>query len=141
VLRSSYLAVVFGGWLALGFTFLTLSIAVAIVMNIARWLPQMWWVPAVPVFVGIALLQTFVAPYLVGSGYSLARVDPQLAAAAKRLERKEGVSGIPVRVLDVHKYTPEENAFAAGLGPSRRVYLFDTILTGGLTKRQLEAVL
>jgi STE24 endopeptidase len=49
--------------------------------------------------------------------------------------------GVPVRVLVVHDYTPEENAFATGLGPSRRVFLYDTILTGGLNERQLETVL
>src|SRR5262249_31954468 len=140
VLDISYVSVVLGGWLSLGFTFLTLSIAVAIVMNIARFLPQLWWVAAVPVFVGIALLQTVVGPYLLG-GHSLARDDPQLAAAAQRLERQEGVPGIPVKVLVVHDYTPEENAFATGVGPSRRVFLFDTILTGGMTERQLETVL
>jgi STE24 endopeptidase len=140
VLRTSYFGVILGGWLGLGATFLALSIAVAIVMNIARFLRQLWWIPAVPVFVGIAILQTFVAPYLLG-GHSLARDDPQLAAAAQRIARKEGVSGIPVKVLVVHDYTPEENAFAVGLGPSRRVYVFDTLLTGGLDERQLEAVL
>lgn len=139
VLRVGYAEVVLGGWLGLGFTFLTLAVAVAIVMNIARWLPRLWWVAAVPVFTGIALLQTFVGPYLTG-GHSLARDDPRLAAAAQRLEREEGLSGIPVKVLVVHDYTPEENAFATGLGASRRVYLFDTILHGGLDERQLETM-
>jgi STE24 endopeptidase len=140
VLDVGYVSVVLGGWLSLGFTFLTLSIAVAIVMGIARWLRQLWWVAAVPVFVSIALLQTFVAPYLIG-GHSLTDDDPALAAAAQRIEHKEGLSGIPVKVLDVHSYTPEENAFATGLGPSRRVFVYDTLLTGGLNERQLEAVL
>ncbi len=140
VSNLGYVAVVLGGWLSLGFTFLTLSVAVAIVMAIAGKLKQLWWLAAVPVFVGIALLQTFVAPYLVG-GQSLARDDPALAAAALRLEHKEGLSGIPVEVLDVHSYTPQENAFATGVGPSRKVVVFDTLLTGGLTEPQLEAVL
>jgi STE24 endopeptidase len=140
VLNVSYLAVVFGGWLGLGVTFLSLSVAVAIVMNIARWLPRLWWIAAVPVFVGISILQTFVGPYLIG-GHSLIRDDPQLAAAAQQIGRQEGVTGVPVKVLVVHDYTPEENAFATGLGPSRRVYLFDTILTGGLNQRQLETVI
>jgi STE24 endopeptidase len=139
VIKISYVSVVLGGWLSLGFTFLTLAIAVAIVMNIARWLPQLWWLVAVPVFAGIALLQTFVGPYLIG-GHPLTNDDPQLAAAAQRIQRQEGLSGIPVKVLVVHDYTPEENAFATGLGPSRRVFLYDTILTGGLNERQLETV-
>ena len=140
VLKVGYASVVLGGWLGLGFTFVTLSIAVAIVMAIARYLRQVWWVAAVPVFVAIALLQTFVGPYLI-SGRPLSDYDPALAAAAKRLEKKEGVAGIPVEVLNVHSYSPEENAFAAGLGPSRKVVLYDTIVYGGLTDRQLEAVL
>jgi STE24 endopeptidase len=140
VSRVGYLAVVLGGWLGLGFTVLTLSVAVAIVMAIAGKLKQLWWVAAVPVFVAIALLQTFVGPYLVG-GHPLRDDDPTLAAAAQRIEHKEGLSGIPVDVLNVHSYTPEENAFAAGVGPSRKVVVFDTLLTGGLTEPQLEAVL
>jgi STE24 endopeptidase len=140
VSRVGYVAVVLGGWLSLGFTFLTLSVAVAIVMAIAGKLKQLWWVAAVPVFVAIALLQTFVDPYLVG-GHPLRDDDPALAAAALRLEHKEGLSGIPVNVLNVHSYTPEENAFSAGLGPSRKVVVFDTLLTGGLNEPQLETVL
>jgi STE24 endopeptidase len=140
VLKVSYVSVVLGGWLGLGATFLALSIAVAIVMNIARFLRQLWWIPAVPVFVGISILQTFIGPYLLG-GHPLAQDDPQLAAAAQQLERREGVPDIPVKVLVVHDYTPEENAFATGLGVSRRVYVYDTLLTGGLNEQQLEAVL
>ena len=139
VLNVSYAAVIFGGWLQLGVTFISLSVAVAIVMGIAKWLRQTWWIAAVPIFVGIALLQTFLAPYLLSGAHPLR--DPQLSAAAKRLEQREGVSGIPVEVLDVHDYTPEENAFATGLGPSRRVFVYDTLLTGGLNEKQLEAVL
>jgi Zn-dependent protease with chaperone function len=139
VSKLGYVAVVLGGWLSLGFTFLTLSVAVAIVMAIAGKVRQLWWVAAVPVFVAIALLQTFVGPYLVG-GHPLQDEDPVLAAAAVRIEHKEGLSGIPVDVVDVHSYTPEENAFSAGVGPSRKVVVFDTLLTGGLTEPQLEAV-
>src|SRR6478752_8959707 len=140
VLKVGYAEVIFSGWFGLGFTFLALSIAVAIVMNLAGWLPRLWRGAAVPVFTGIALLQTFVGPYLVG-GHPLRQDDPQLAAAAQRIQRQEGLSGIPVNVLVVHDYTPEENAFATGLGPSRKVFLFDTILTGGLNQRQLETVI
>jgi STE24 endopeptidase len=140
VLNVGYAEVILGGWLGLGVTFLALAVAVAIVMNIARWLPRLWWVAAVPVFTGIALLQTFVGPYIVG-GHSLRRDDPQLAAAAERIQRREGLSGIPVKVLVVHDYTPEENAFTTGVGPSRQVFVFDTLLHSGLNERQLETVL
>jgi STE24 endopeptidase len=138
VLRLSYVQVVLGSWLSLGATFLALSAGVAIVMWIATFLKQYWWVAAVPVFTGIALFLSFVAPYVQPS-HELR--DPTLAAAAQRIQRHEGLSGIPVRVQDVHSFTPAENAFAAGLGSSRKVFLWDTLLTGGLTERQIETVL
>ncbi len=138
VLKASYWEVILGGWLGLGVQFIALSVAVAIVMGAAHFLPRTWWLVAVPVFVGIQLFLTFVSPYLQQT-HRLR--DPQLAAEAKRIERAEGLSGIPVVVQDVHEYTPEENAFAAGLGPSRQVVLWDTLLTGGLGDRELQAVL
>jgi STE24 endopeptidase len=139
VLKTGYVEVVLGGWLALGVTFLALSVGVAIVMALAGWLGQLWWIAAVPVFVAIAILLTFVSPYLETNTHPLR--NPTLAAAAKRIEKQEGLSGIEVEVQDVHDYTPTENAYAIGLGPTRKVFLWDTLLTGGLTERQLETVL
>jgi STE24 endopeptidase len=143
VLKVSYVDLILGaslgGWLALGFVFLLLSIAVVIVMGIAGVLPRLWWIAAAPVFVGIAVLQTFVSPYLQLNTHPLR--DPELAPAAQRLQRAEGLSGIEVRVQDVHEFTPSENAFATGLGPSRKVFVWDTLLTGGLGNREIEVVL
>jgi STE24 endopeptidase len=143
VLRISYweliLGAPLGGWLALAFVFVTLSIAVLIVMGIAGFLPRLWWIAAAPIFVAIGVLQTFVSPYLVQDTHSLR--DPQLVRAAERLQRAEGLSGIEVRVQDVHDFTPTENAFATGLGPSRKVFVWDTLLTGGLDNKEVDVVL
>jgi STE24 endopeptidase len=143
VLKISYVDLILGaslgGWLALGFVFLLLSIAVVIVMGIAGVLPRLWWIAAAPVFVAIAVLQTFVSPYLLLDTHPLR--DPQLTRAAERIQRAEGLSGVEVRVQDVHDFTPSENAFATGLGPSRKVFVWDTLLTGGLDDREIEVVL
>ena len=61
--------------------------------------------------------------------------------AADRIQRAEGLSGIEVRVQDVHDFTPTENAFATGLGPSRKVFVWDTLLSGGLERPEIEVVL
>ncbi len=143
VVKLSYLELILGasvgGWLALSFVFVALSVAVAIVMWLAGWLPRTWWLAAVPIFVALGVLETFVSPYLVGGTRPLS--DPALAAAAERIQRAEGLSGVPVRVLEVHDYTPTENAFATGVGPSRRVFVWDTLLSGGLTNAEIEVVL
>lgn len=143
VLKISYLDLILGaslgGWLALGFVFLSLSVAVLIVMGIAGFLPRLWWVAAAPVFVAIGVLQTFFSPYLVVKAHPIR--DPQLTVAADRIQRAEGLSGIDVRVQDVHDFTPTENAFATGLGPSRKVFVWDTLLSGGLERPEIEVVL
>jgi STE24 endopeptidase len=132
-----YFSDIFGNWLALGGQFVSLCLALAIVMGIARWLREYWWVLGAPAFIGIALLFAFVSPYLI----STHRLEsPQLRAAAARLERIEHVRHVPIVVESVHDVTSLPNAEATGLGPSRRVVLFDT-LVDQFTPREVTVVI
>jgi STE24 endopeptidase len=132
---ASYLAVTVGNWLALGGTFVFLCLALAIVMGLARAVGGWWWLPAAPCFVGLAILFAFVSPYLLG-GKRLA--DPRLLTASARLERIEHVRHVPIRVLSG---MDEPNAAATGLGPSRRVFLWDSLLDGRFGDREVIVVI
>jgi STE24 endopeptidase len=136
--RVGYASFLFGDWFALGGKFISLCVALGIAMALARRLPRTWWLAAAPVFVAIALLFTFVGPYLGGT-HRLR--DPRLQATAARLEAKEGVPHIPVDVETIHDTTSLPNAEAVGLGPSRRIVLFDTLLDGRFTTGELKVVL
>jgi STE24 endopeptidase len=136
--RVGYASYLFGDWFALGGQFVFLCFALAVVMGLARRLRRTWWLAAAPVFVGLALLFTFVGPYL-SSAHRLA--DPQLQAIAARLETQEGVPHIPVDVEKIHDTSSLPNAEAIGLGPSRRIVLFDTLLDGRFTTGELKIVL
>lgn len=133
-----YASFVFGDWFALGGEFVFLCVALAIVMGLARRFRRAWWALAAPVFVGLALLFAFVGPYLLGT-HRLA--DPGLARIAAGLERKEHVGHVPVVVERIHDVTSLPNAEATGLGPSRRVVLFDTLLDGRFTTGELKVVM
>ena len=133
---ESYGAVIFGGWLALAFIFLLLSAAVLIAMGLAQWLPRFWWIPAAAVFVGLQILLLYTSPYLIPDTHPLR--DPQLKAAAARIAGQEGVKKIPIREVEVD--TKDPNAFATGLGPSRKVFILSSMLDGRFTEPQLEAV-
>jgi STE24 endopeptidase len=133
-----YVEFVFGGWLALGAQFVFLSFALAIVMGLARRLRRAWWALAAPAFVGLALLFAFVTPYLLGT-HRLH--NTRLLAAAYSLEAKEGVSRLPVEVAPVHDVSSLPNAEAVGVGPSRRVVLFDTLLDGRFRFGELKFVI
>ena len=133
-----YADFLFGNWFALGGQFVFLCFALAIVMGFARRLPRTWWLAAAPAFVGLALLFAFISPYLLGT-HRLA--DPQLRAIASRLEAKEGVRNVPIVVEKIHDVSSLPNAEATGLGPSRRVVLFDTLLDGRFTTGELKVVM
>jgi len=134
----------YGVWLAgslggLAGTFLFVSFALLIVMALAGPLKQRWWIVGGPAFVALALLFTFVDPYLRGDLRSLE--NPALAAEARELARAQGVDEIPVEVEPVQEFTSAPNAEATGLGPSRRVILWDTLLDGRFSDDEVEVVL
>ena len=139
VSHVGYLQAVVGGWAELGLTFVAVSVAVLVVMGLARRLGSWWWIPGAAVFTGIAALVLFVGPYVYPG---LDRPDDSgLVARYRQLERAEGLSGIPLRVEHVSDETSQANAFAFGLGPSRRVVLWNTLLDGRFTNREVDVVL
>ena len=129
---------VFGTWFGLGPQFLGICLTILIVMGFARLLKNNWWLAGAPVFVGIAILVTFVQPYM--SGLQPLNDHTRLVQAEKRLAVTEGVGKIPLEVENVGTETTAPNAEAIGLGPSRRIALWDTILDGRFSEPQLEFV-
>ena len=125
-LSGSYVQATIGDWFALGVQFALLCAALAIVMGLARArrIGRRWWLPAAPVFVGLRTLLAFVTPWLLGGSTFHARYVAQL-------EQTEHVH-VPVRVLSGFD---EPNAFATGLGASRRVFLWRPIVERPFTPR------
>jgi STE24 endopeptidase len=133
---ESYAEALFGDWVLLAVKFALLSFAVVVAVGLAKWLPRLWWIPASAVFIGLQVLLLFTTPYLVPDTHRLR--NPRLEAAAARIAEREGVKGVPIREETVH--TKDPNAFTTGLGPSRRVFVWSSMLDGRFTERQLEVV-
>jgi STE24 endopeptidase len=134
--HESYGAALFGDWFLLVVEFLLLSLAVLVAVGLAKWLPRLWWIPASAVFVGLQVLLVFTSPYLIPDTHRLD--NPRLEAAAARIAEQEGVGDVPIREEKVH--TKDPNAFTTGLGPSRKVFIWSSMLDGRFTERQLEVV-
>ncbi len=139
VSHEGYVGWLVGSFLSLGSEFVFISMALAVAMGLAGVLRRWWWVAAAPIFVGIALLFTFVSPYLI-PGTSAVH-DPQLLTDAKALERSEGVGETRVRVQEAHRFTSAPNAESTGLGPTRAVILWDTLLDGRFSDREIRLVI
>ncbi|HEU0303048.1 MAG TPA: M48 family metalloprotease [Gaiellaceae bacterium] len=138
VSEIGYVELLFGGWLALGAQFLFLSLAVLIVMGLAGLLGDRWWIPGSLCFVALATLFVFVSPYLSTQAHSIE--DDALAADVRRLARLQGVEDVEVLVEDVDRYTSAANAYTTGIGPSRRVFLWNTLLDGRFEGREVRAI-
>jgi STE24 endopeptidase len=139
VSKQSYVDWAFGNWFGLGAEFLFACGVILIVMTLAGLLRDRWWLAGVPALLGVGLLFAFVQPFLLPDLHRLR--SPVLAADAKRLAREEGLEQIPVRVEEVHKFTTAPNAEAVGLGSSRRVILWDTLLDRRFKRKQVDVVI
>jgi len=137
--HQGYVEWLIESFLSLGSTFLFVSLALAVAMGLAGVLRRWWWAAAVPIFAGLALLSTFVGPYLIPGTEPLR--DRQLVADARALERSEGVGDTRLRVQDVHRFTTAPNAEAGGFGASRTVVLWDTLLDDRFSDAEVRMVL
>ena len=139
VTEVGYLEWAVANYFTLGFAFLFTSFAILIVMALAGVTRDYWWALGAPAFIGLAVLFAFVLPYLVPDLQPVQ--DPQVAADSRELAEAQGVEDIPVRVQTVSDVTSAPNAGAAGVGPSRRVILWDTLLTGPFGRDEIRFVL
>jgi len=137
--RLGYGEWVLENWLGLGGGFLFICLAILIVMALAAPLREWWWLAGAPVFVGLALLFAFLLPYLIPGVHPVR--DRALVAQAEELAAQEGVEDVRVEVQEVRELTSAPNAEAVGLGPSRRVILWDTLLDGRFADDEVRIVL
>ncbi|HUG64973.1 MAG TPA: M48 family metalloprotease [Gaiellaceae bacterium] len=137
--EQSYVDWLVEDWAILGAQFLSVCVALLIVMGLARRLGDRWWLPGAAVFVAIAALFTFVAPYLDFTTKPLR--DEVLLEAAREYSAGLGVGEIPLRVEEVSTDTDQANAYAYGLGPSRRVVFWDTMLLPPFSEDEQKVVL
>jgi STE24 endopeptidase len=136
--HQGYLSSLIDSFLALGSRFVFVALALAIAMALAGALRRWWWLVATPLFAALALLSSFLSPYLIPSTQPLR--DRAIATDARALAATEGVPGTTVLVQKVSRSVTAPNAEAAGIGPTRRVVLWDTLLDGRFSRREVRVV-
>jgi STE24 endopeptidase len=99
-------------------------------VGLARWLPSAWpALAAVALALGVGFL-SFVAPVVLEPIFNRFRplADERLAAELRALAERAGVPVRDVLVADASRRTTKVNAYVSGLGKTRRVVLYDTLL-------------
>jgi STE24 endopeptidase len=119
------------------------AVLVAIAVGGAVWLARRfggrWWLAAAPALVALGVAYIVVQPLVVQPLFN--RFSPlqdrALAAEIRTLAEREGVTVGRVEVADASRRTTTANAYVAGLGPTKRVVLYDTALDGRFTREEL----
>ncbi len=103
--------------------------------------PHFWPVPVGLAAAGLVLVLGFLAPLLLEPLFNRFRPldDAGLAASLRALADRAGVPIGHVLVADASRRTRKVNAYVSGIGRSRRVVVFDTLL-GEATSPELHLV-
>jgi STE24 endopeptidase len=137
---EDWATIVFSAWQGLLAATLGTVVVLAILLLLAKRLVRTWWLPAAAILLALGILAQFTLPYLNRIGTHPVR-SPKLAAAVKQLEAREHAGDRPVRVEHVSDKTTAANAYAIGIGPSSSVFIWDTMLDGRFTPREVRFVL
>jgi STE24 endopeptidase len=106
------------------------SAALLGLVAVARWLPRTWPLAAAPGAAVVVLAVGVLAPVLLEPLFNrfAPLADPELAADLRALAERAEVPISDVLVADASRRTRKANAYVSGLGRTRRVVLFDTLL-------------
>ena len=136
---QGYLAWALEQWPALLGQVVGLTIALTVLMLLAGRFGRRWWLVAAPLFVTAGAVLVLVLPWAETLGTRPPHHTP-LAARLRQLARDQGVGGTPVRIQDVHDQTTAANAMATGIGPSARIFIWNTFLDGRYSNREIAVV-
>ncbi len=106
------------------------GIGAAFAMWLIRRFPRGWWLPASGLVVAFAVMLTTLQPVVLDPLFN--RFTPLPAGQTRDdvldLARRSGVDVGEVLVIDASRRTTAANAYVAGLGATKRVVLYDTLV-------------
>lgn len=124
-----------GGWLAdRGKAYLVTAVVVAVALSAffgaTQLLPRWWWAVGAAGAAGLVVLLSFLFPLLVEPLFNrFTSMEPgPLRTELLALAARDGVPVDDVLVADASRRTRGVNAYVSGLGPSRRIVIYDTLL-------------
>ncbi len=94
-----------------------------------RW-PGAWWLAGATLFSAWLVIQTYLWPVLISPLFNrfVPATDPAVRTLVQELSQKAGLPVDQVLVMDASRRTNRANAYFAGLGRTRQIVLYDTLL-------------
>jgi STE24 endopeptidase len=124
-----------GGWLAdrakgLALGLILTGAVMTALIGLIRAFPRAWPLVVAPAGMVLVVVMSFLAPVLLEPLFNrfTPLADQTQAVELRSLSEKAGVPVREVLVADASRRTRKENAYVSGLGRTRRVVLYDTLL-------------
>lgn len=101
-----------------------------LVVGLARWSPQWWWTVGAAAGSLLVVLVSFAYPVVVEPVFNSFSPMPAgpLRTSLLELAREDGVAVQDVLVADASRRTSSLNAYVSGIGATRRIVVYDTLL-------------
>lgn len=124
-----------GGWISdqvrgLGIGIVMAGIAAVAFFGLVRWQPNTWWLWGWGLFSLLFALLVFLFPIVIAPIFNkfTPLQESSLRREALSLAQSAGVRVDDVLVADASRRTSTENAYVAGLGATKRLVLYDTLV-------------
>ncbi|HWC14752.1 MAG TPA: M48 family metallopeptidase [Actinomycetota bacterium] len=114
----------------LGISVVIAAIAGGVFFAVVRWQPGSWWLWMSAAFSALSVLMVLLFPVVIAPLFN--RFSPLEDEGLKQrivdLAERSNVSIDDVLVADASRRSTAENAYVAGLGPTKQVVVYDTLL-------------
>ncbi|MQS14984.1 M48 family metallopeptidase [Streptomyces kaniharaensis] len=149
VVRARYGLVTQGwaGWAADALRGLALTLVLVLplalgLFALTAWSPDRWWLPAAGAAALLTVALSFLHPLLIEPVFNrfTPMPDGPLRTALLELAERDGVRVRDVLVADASRRTTALNAYVSGLGATRRIVAYDTLLSTA-EPREVELVI
>jgi STE24 endopeptidase len=113
---------------------ITLAVALpvlAIAYGFVHWLPRWWWAAAAGLVAALVLAISFAYPVIIeplSNTFTSLPAGP-LRTSLLQLAAQDHVHVSDILVADASKRTTAENAYVSGFGATKRIVLYDTLLS------------
>jgi STE24 endopeptidase len=106
-----------------------------------RRFPRSWWIPGSAVVVAFGVITIYAGPVVLDPLFNKFKALPvgQVRSDVLELARKAGVEVGEVYEIDASRRTTAANAYVTGLGHTKRVVLYDTLIEN-FTRDELRLV-
>jgi Zn-dependent protease with chaperone function len=101
----------------------------AVLVFAIRRFGRRWWMPATVVVIGFGVISTYATPVVIDPLFNrFDRLNGPLRGEILALAREAGVKVGEVYVMDASRRTTAANAYVTGIGSTKRVVIYDTLL-------------